>query len=57
MSQFATMVQSGIRFLGDLVQWIYGEDGMDGAFIEKQSIETFDLNYHEFEHNYCIVRT
>jgi DNA-directed RNA polymerase II subunit RPB1 len=40
--------------LGDLVQWIYGEDGMDGAFIEKQTIETFGLNDREFEHNYRV---
>jgi DNA-directed RNA polymerase II subunit RPB1 len=39
---------------GDLVQWIYGEDGMDGAFIEKQTIETFGLNDREFEHNYHV---
>lgn len=37
--------------LGDLIQWIYGEDGMDGAYIEKQTIETFGLNDREFEHN------
>ncbi|KAF8907622.1 hypothetical protein CPB84DRAFT_1813483 [Gymnopilus junonius] len=28
------------------------EDGMDGAFIEKQTIETFGLSNREFEHNY-----
>jgi DNA-directed RNA polymerase II subunit RPB1 len=39
---------------GGLVQWIYGEDGMDGAFIEKQTIETFGLNDCESEHNYCV---
>ena len=25
--------------LGDIVQFIYGEDGMDGAFIEEQVVE------------------
>jgi DNA-directed RNA polymerase II subunit RPB1 len=40
--------------LGDLIQFNYGEDGMDGAFIEKQSIETFGLSNKEFEHNYCV---
>jgi DNA-directed RNA polymerase II subunit RPB1 len=40
--------------LGDLVQFVYGEDGMDGAFIEKQNIETFGLNDKEFEHNYRV---
>ncbi|KAF8972572.1 hypothetical protein BDZ97DRAFT_1901130 [Flammula alnicola] len=40
--------------LGDLIQFVYGEDGMDGAFIEKQTIETFGLNNREFEHNYRV---
>jgi len=40
--------------LGDLIQFVYGEDGMDGAFIEKQTIETFGLNDREFEHNYRV---
>jgi DNA-directed RNA polymerase II subunit RPB1 len=40
--------------LGDLIQFVYGEDGMDGAgaFIERQNIDTFSLNNKEFEHNY-----
>jgi DNA-directed RNA polymerase II subunit RPB1 len=40
--------------LGDLIQFVYGEDGMDGAFIEKQSIETFTLNNAEFQHKYRV---
>ncbi|KAG6904697.1 hypothetical protein DXG01_007832 [Tephrocybe rancida] len=40
--------------LGDLIQPVYGEDGMGDAFIEKQTIETFGLNHKEFEHNYCV---
>ncbi|EPS95144.1 hypothetical protein FOMPIDRAFT_152872 [Fomitopsis schrenkii] len=40
--------------LGDLVQFVYGEDGMDGAFIESQNIETFALNDREFTHNYRV---
>lgn len=40
--------------LGDLIQFVYGEDGMDGAFIERQNIETFGLNDKEFEHNYRV---
>src|ERR1700678_2163992 len=43
--------------LGDLIQFNYGEDGMDGAFIEKQSIKTFGLSNKEFEHNYCVDAT
>jgi len=40
--------------LGDLIQFTYGEDGMDGAYIEKQTIETFGLSNKEFEHNYRV---
>ncbi|KDQ53026.1 hypothetical protein JAAARDRAFT_197811 [Jaapia argillacea MUCL 33604] len=40
--------------LGDLIQFVYGEDGMDGAFIERQNIETYALNNREFEHNYRV---
>jgi DNA-directed RNA polymerase II subunit RPB1 len=40
--------------LGDLIQFVYGEDGMDGAFIERQNIDTFSLNNKEFEHNYRV---
>ncbi|KIJ58730.1 hypothetical protein HYDPIDRAFT_163162 [Hydnomerulius pinastri MD-312] len=40
--------------LGDLIQFIYGEDGMDGAFIERQKIDTFGLSDKEFEHNYRV---
>ncbi|KJA23726.1 hypothetical protein HYPSUDRAFT_54172 [Hypholoma sublateritium FD-334 SS-4] len=35
--------------LGDLMQFVYGEDGMDGAFIEKQNIETFSLSDRDFD--------
>jgi len=37
--------------LGDLIQLVYGDDG---AFIERQNIETFSLDNREFEHNYCV---
>ncbi|KAI0344206.1 beta and beta-prime subunits of DNA dependent RNA-polymerase [Trametopsis cervina] len=40
--------------LGDLIQFVYGEDGMDGAFIERQNIETYALNNREFEHDYRV---
>ena len=40
--------------LGDLIQFVYGEDGMDGAFIERQNIETFALNDVQFEHDYRV---
>jgi DNA-directed RNA polymerase II subunit RPB1 len=40
--------------LGDLVQFVYGEDGMDGAFIENQALPTFFLNDISFEHKYRV---
>lgn len=40
--------------LGDLIQFTYGEDGMDGAYIERQSIKTFSLDDHEFRHRYRV---
>ncbi|KAJ7442205.1 hypothetical protein B0H11DRAFT_2348601 [Mycena galericulata] len=40
--------------LGDLIQFVYGEDGMDGAFIEKQSVDTFALKDEEFKHQYRV---
>ncbi|KAF7293441.1 DNA-directed RNA polymerase subunit [Mycena indigotica] len=40
--------------LGDLIQFIYGEDGMDGAFIEKQDIATFAMNDEQFRHDYRV---
>ncbi|KAG2023660.1 RNA polymerase II large subunit [Coprinopsis cinerea AmutBmut pab1-1] len=40
--------------LGDLIQFVYGEDGMDAAFIEKQNIETFALSDKEFDHRYRV---
>ncbi|KAF5323647.1 hypothetical protein D9758_017141 [Tetrapyrgos nigripes] len=36
--------------LGDLIQFVYGEDGMDGAHVEKQLTDTFSLSDWEFEH-------
>ena len=36
--------------LGDIIQFVYGEDGMDGCLIEKQSLDTFEMNNDKFEH-------
>ncbi|KAJ3531878.1 hypothetical protein NM688_g7508 [Phlebia brevispora] len=36
------------------VMFVYGEDGMDSAFIERQNIETFALANREFEHDYRV---
>ncbi|KAH8826148.1 hypothetical protein DL96DRAFT_1805434 [Flagelloscypha sp. PMI_526] len=38
----------------DLVQFVYGEDGMDGAFIEKQRYEICTISDQEFEHRYRV---
>ncbi|EJD55108.1 beta and beta-prime subunits of DNA dependent RNA-polymerase [Auricularia subglabra TFB-10046 SS5] len=40
--------------LGDLIQFIYGEDGMDGAFIERQTIESFHIDNKRFEVKYRV---
>ena len=42
--------------LGDLIQFVFGEDGMDITFIEEQSItgKTYFLNDREFEHKYRV---
>ncbi|SGY60993.1 BQ5605_C007g04513 [Microbotryum silenes-dioicae] len=38
--------------LGDVVQFVYGEDGMDGAFIEEQVIDPIRLSDERFEKRY-----
>jgi DNA-directed RNA polymerase II subunit RPB1 len=40
--------------LGDLVQFVYGEDGMDGAFIERQYIDSYGYNNKLFERTYRV---
>ena len=40
--------------LGDLIRFVFGEDGMDGAFIEEPSIKTYFLSDGEFEHKYRV---
>ncbi|KAF8707772.1 DNA-directed RNA polymerase subunit beta', partial [Rhizoctonia solani] len=40
--------------LGDIVQFAYGEDGMDGAFIERQSVEPYRLSNRAFERKYRV---
>jgi DNA-directed RNA polymerase II subunit RPB1 len=34
--------------LGDIVQFSYGKDGMDGVFIERQSVELYQLPHCTF---------
>ncbi|KAG9293781.1 hypothetical protein G9A89_019118 [Geosiphon pyriformis] len=40
--------------LGDVIQFCYGEDGMDGCFVEKQSLDSLNLSNAEFERKYLI---
>jgi RNA polymerase Rpb1, domain 6 len=52
-------VQSVQNSLRDVLQLICREDGMDGAYIKWQCIETFHLNNwpQKFEHNYWVAMT
>ena len=38
--------------MGDIVEFVYGEDGLDGAKVEKQTIDTVPLSRKKFEDNY-----
>ncbi len=38
--------------LGDIIQFVYGEDGMDGAFVEKQKIDTVRMDNGKFQNMY-----
>lgn len=40
--------------LGDVVQFVYGEDGMDGAFIEEQVVDPIRLSHARFEARYRV---
>jgi len=39
---------------GDVIQFLYGEDGMDGAAMEKQSLDIIRLSDKAFERRYKI---
>ncbi|KAL7501391.1 hypothetical protein ACHAWT_010670 [Skeletonema menzelii] len=39
---------------GQIVQFLYGEDGMDAVWIERQSFESLTLNKSEFEERYLL---
>lgn len=43
--------------LGDVVQFVYGEDGMDGASVENQKIETISMSHARFESTYRVDMT
>jgi DNA-directed RNA polymerase II subunit RPB1 len=40
--------------LGDIVQFIYGEDGLDAVYIEKQSLDIINISHAKFEQKYKI---
>ncbi|CAG8604253.1 17477_t:CDS:2, partial [Acaulospora morrowiae] len=43
--------------LGDIVQFCYGEDGMDACFVEPQSFESLTMTNEEFDNKYLIEVT
>ncbi|KAJ7924363.1 hypothetical protein B0H13DRAFT_1978078 [Mycena leptocephala] len=43
-----------VKALEDVMVCYDGTDGMDGAFIEKQNVDTFALNDEEFRHHYRV---
>ncbi len=40
---------------GTIIQFIYGEDGMDGTKIEKQFLPTIEMNYYKMEEEYNLT--
>jgi DNA-directed RNA polymerase II subunit RPB1 len=38
--------------LGDIVQFVYGEDGLDGVYIEKQKVDHINISNAAFEDRY-----
>ncbi|KAK9461884.1 DNA-directed RNA polymerase II subunit RPB1 [Lipomyces oligophaga] len=40
--------------LGDILQFVYGEDGLDATFVEKQSIDSMSGSDDRFEQRYRI---
>lgn len=38
--------------LGDIVQFIYGEDGLDAVYIEKQKVDSINMGDKQFEQKY-----
>ena len=43
--------------LGDVVQFCYGEDGMDGAKLEKQTLSSMSCSHRDFEKRFKIDLT
>jgi DNA-directed RNA polymerase II subunit RPB1 len=42
---------------GQIVQFLYGEDGMDAVWIERQDFDSLTLNKHEFEDRFVLNTT
>ena len=40
--------------LGDILQFIYGEDGLDGSCIERQKVDVIKCSNREFERRYRV---
>ena len=40
--------------LGDIMQFVYGEDGLDAVYIEKQKIESIQCTWKKFEDLYRV---
>ena len=38
--------------LGDVIQFLYGEDGMDAVWIESQKLDSLKMKKKEFENVY-----
>ena len=43
--------------VGDVIQFLYGEDGMDGAAIEGQTMEHLRWDRRKLEVTHCLVYT
>ncbi|KND04665.1 DNA-directed RNA polymerase II subunit RPB1 [Spizellomyces punctatus DAOM BR117] len=51
MAQYDGTVRNA---LGEIVQFCYGEDGMDGAKVEKQSLDTMKISDQQFRSKYKV---
>ncbi|PVU89228.1 hypothetical protein BB561_005480 [Smittium simulii] len=40
--------------LGAIIEFVYGEDGMDSMFLETQKLETLTISDNKFEHMYRV---
>ena len=40
--------------VGDVIQFLYGEDGMDGAAVEGQRLEHLKMREHQFRETFQI---